>query len=259
MKLSCRLLPGYRGSAVSFSEACFAPPSGCPWMDTLGLREAGQRSAMYPDAERGESRGGSCASMRSAPFAHPCASQKPRPCLFGSGLGDTTLVTGHSRTSCAPRHLCIPAHQESDGSFLSGEEVDWLGYRNRAHVAGFEAEEFHAGHELALELGIFELARHDLASRDFALGRDGEFENELALKIRLVPQSARIDGVDRALVPIEHQRNFLFAARGLASACTLHAIATLRCEHRGRNLRRRMPGEGSCTAAIAPTQAGGVD
>jgi hypothetical protein len=34
------------GSAVPFSEACFAPPSGCTWMYTLGLRGAGLRSAM---------------------------------------------------------------------------------------------------------------------------------------------------------------------------------------------------------------------
>src|SRR5262245_2982483 len=34
------------GSAVPFSEACFAPPSGCTWMYTLGLRAAGLRSAM---------------------------------------------------------------------------------------------------------------------------------------------------------------------------------------------------------------------
>src|SRR5262245_3989428 len=54
VKLSSRLPPGYMGSAVSFGEACFAPPSGCPWMDTLGLRAAGQRSAMYPAAARGE-------------------------------------------------------------------------------------------------------------------------------------------------------------------------------------------------------------
>ena len=37
---------GAHGRGGAFSEACFAPPSGCAWTDTLGLRAAGQHSAM---------------------------------------------------------------------------------------------------------------------------------------------------------------------------------------------------------------------
>ena len=31
----------YRGEAVLLAKHCFAPPNGCPRMDTLGLRVAG--------------------------------------------------------------------------------------------------------------------------------------------------------------------------------------------------------------------------
>ena len=52
-----RLVTRHMGEAVPFSKAKhrFAPPSGCPWMDTRGLREAGLRSAMCSAAGGGAS------------------------------------------------------------------------------------------------------------------------------------------------------------------------------------------------------------
>src|SRR5687767_14485297 len=39
--VSFRQLGSNRGSAVLSAKHRFAPPSGCPWMDTQGLRGAG--------------------------------------------------------------------------------------------------------------------------------------------------------------------------------------------------------------------------
>ena len=55
------------GSPVRFSEACFAPPSGCTWMYTLGLR--GSRTA-----QRNGRRGAQC-----APAGARCRKQTPHP------------------------------------------------------------------------------------------------------------------------------------------------------------------------------------
>ena len=51
-----------RGSAVPFSEARFAPPSGCTWMYTLGLRGAGtaQRNGTNGPSDSEGSRGARC-------------------------------------------------------------------------------------------------------------------------------------------------------------------------------------------------------
>lgn len=64
---------------------------------------------------------------------------------------------------------------------LGGEEIDGLSRRDRFDVARLEAEQAYALNESALEFRIVELARHDLAERDFAGRRDRKAQYELAL------------------------------------------------------------------------------
>src|SRR5215469_2779849 len=98
------------------------------------------------------------------------------------------------------------------------EEIDWLVGRDRVDVLGIETEQSHEGDDLALEIGVLELARDDTAHGDLAVRRYGELQHELALQLRVVAQRAGVEAVDAPLVLVEHQLDLLARAGGLAAA-----------------------------------------
>src|SRR5215469_15128800 len=98
------------------------------------------------------------------------------------------------------------------------EEIDWLGGRDRVDVLRIETEQSHEGNDLALEIGVLELARNDAAHGDLAGRRNGELQHQLALQLRVVAQRAGVEAVDASLVLIEHQLDLLARARGLTAA-----------------------------------------
>src|SRR5688500_5479578 len=123
--------------------------------------------------------------------------------------------------------------------FLCREELDRLGRRHGRDVAGLEAEHPHPCYELALELRVVELARDDLAGRHLAGGSDGDFQDDLPLQRRLVTQRPAVQRVDRRLVPIEHELDFLTRSRGLeASTSPLDLVRRRRSRRWRRDPRR---------------------
>src|SRR5262245_50531955 len=113
------------------------------------------------------------------------------------------------------------------------EEVDRLAHGEWFDVRRLEAELPHARHDFLLELGIVELTRNHAHVGDLTRGFDPELEHEFALQLRLVAQRTAIDVVQRTLVAIEEQLDFLARTRGLAArARALHAATGIRIESR---------------------------
>src|SRR5690606_11747212 len=116
-------------------------------------------------------------------------------------------------------------------------------------------------HELLLELRVAELARHDFAMRDAAVGRNRQRQDELALQARILPQRAVVQRVDRALVAVEHALDLFTAARRFAARAAARAAvgasAGLRRGEGALDLRRRARGESA--AARVAAQRGGID
>src|SRR5215471_10186327 len=101
---------------------------------------------------------------------------------------------------------------------LCREEIDRLGGSDRVDVLGIEMEQSHESDDLALEIGVLELARDDAAHGDVAVRCDGELQHQLALQLRVVTQRAGVEAVDAPLVLIEHQLDLLARARSLTTA-----------------------------------------
>src|SRR3954470_7403511 len=102
-------------------------------------------------------------------------------------------------------------------SLRRGEEIYRLADGEWFDVGRLEADQAHARHDLLLELRIVELARDHATHGDLACRRDGEFQHQLALQLRLVAQRAAIERIQRALVAIEDDLDFLARTRRLAA------------------------------------------
>src|SRR6516165_8615105 len=98
------------------------------------------------------------------------------------------------------------------------EEVDRLGGGDGIDVPGVETEQAHKCDDLALELGVLELARDHAAHGYLAARSDGELQHQFPLQLGVVPQRAGVQAVDAPLVLIEHQLDLLARAGSLAAA-----------------------------------------
>src|SRR5215471_15673519 len=101
---------------------------------------------------------------------------------------------------------------------LCREEVDRLGGSDGVDVLGIETEQAHQRDDLALELGVLELARDYAAHGDLAARGDGELQHQFPLQLGVVTQRTGIQAVDASLVAIEDQLDLLARAGGLAAA-----------------------------------------
>src|SRR5688572_23746831 len=111
------------------------------------------------------------------------------------------------------------------------EEVDGLADGQRLDVGRLEADQAYTRDDLLLQFGVVELTRNHAAHGDLTRRRDGEFQHQLARKLRLIAQRAAVQCVEGTLVPVEHDLDFLACTRGLAAgAGALHAPARVRVE-----------------------------
>ena len=107
-------------------------------------------------------------------------------------------------------------------------------------------------------LSSLDTTRHIVISPDGAMVNSS---TSLPGELRLLAQRAAIERVQRALVAVEHDLDFLARARSLAAvAGALHAAAGVRIETRAvLNLRRGVRADGAGAAAEAARHVGGVD
>ena len=118
-----------------------------------------------------------------------------------------------AREICSVNYRCVDNAARGHRGFLGGEELDRLGRRHGRDVAGLEAEHPHARNELALELGSLsslETTRQSVTSPDGAMVTS---RTTLPCRRRLVTQGPAVERVDRRLVAIEDELDFLARVR----------------------------------------------
>src|SRR5690606_36158870 len=139
------------------------------------------------------------------------------------------------------------------------EEVDRLRRRDRLDVLRLELEQYHALHELLLEIRIAELGGDDLASRHASVRRDRQAQDELALERRVLAQRSAVERIDRTLVAVEDALDLVPAARRPIGRARGGRRAARGRERRDRalDLRRRAAREPAAAGVAA--QCRGVD
>jgi len=130
--------------------------------------------------------------------------------------------------------------------------------RHRLHVLGAELERLDARQRLALQVGRLQLAGDHAQVGDLARRRDLQLQHHLAPQRRIRAQQAVVDGVDRALVALEHEADLLDRARRLAAGGALQGAASTAAGAAGHVFDQRGRAAGEAAAAVA-AETGGVD
>src|ERR1700688_472439 len=129
--------------------------------------------------------------------------------------------TSSARSRACPTGSSSVKYSISDCRFtlhLVRKEFQGLVRYDRLDILGLEAEQAYARDELALQVRVAELAADHVAFGNLAGRRYRQPQHQLALQVGTLAQRTAVQGVNGALVPIEHQCDLLLTARRLATA-----------------------------------------
>ena len=127
--------------------------------------------------------------------------------LTSAGV-DKYLRAREKPSDHAPTWIVL-ATEASLAEALGRQEVERVVDDHLVDVLRAEVEGPDACQQLLLDVGHLEFARDDAHVGDPARGRDRQLQDDLALQAGLVAQRTVVDGVDRALVALEHQAHVL--------------------------------------------------